>query len=386
LIPSLPSRTGPVAKTGESYPAFNDPVASSLLSVGEELSASVVQRHSVRQYIVALKDRVILADSATSLKVGDTLRLRVEQQYPQLVLRVLAENTAQKEILLEHVRFFRANPEGLLGNLSMTETLLTQAIVHPRLTPLLRHEIETILKLIQALRYPGTAMDGCDYLRAYPTNIGLLMETHVKRALGAMEERGMTNDRASGGLKELLLHLTGNICSLLTDDTLPEGLRLTLEQTRSSAEKMVETIENQQIINAMLQETEHTYLLQIPLLVPGGMKLSGILIREDDRSDRASRGFRSFAVSLFFDLDMLGHVLIELRITNKQIGCVCKSEETAVLGLISSRLPELQEKLFAGGYRVERLSCVLEKDLSMHRLILQSDCNLYSAESINLFV
>ncbi len=385
MIASLLSGTSVIAKTGASSLVFRDPAISSLLSVGEELNVSIVQRHSARQYLVALKDRTILADSATPLRVGDKLRVRVDQQHPQLVLRVLSENGAARDILTENLRFFRANPEGLLGNLQRTEDLLAQAIMHPRLPSPLQNEIRAILKLIQMLRYSGTAIDDSNYLRDYPIDLGLLMESHLKKALLAKGERGVRNDRASGGLKELLLQLTGKLSALLSDGTLPAELRLTLQQVQSSTEKTAKTIENQQVINVMLQEMEHTYMLQIPLQFPGGMKLGDILIREDDRADRTSGGPRSFAVELFFDLDMLGHVLIKLHLKDKQIGCVCKCEEAAVREFISSCLPELQEKLFTLGYRVERLACVVEKDLERQRLTLQGNYQLYSAESINLF-
>ena len=385
MIPSLLSGTSVIAKTGASSLVFRDPAISSLLSVGEELNVSIVQRHSARQYLVNLKGRTILADSATPLRVGDELRVRVDQQYPQLVLRVLSENTAARDILTENLRFFRANPEGLLGNLQRMEILLAEAIVHPRLPSLLQNEIRTILKLIQMLRYSDTAIDNRNYLRDYPIDLGLLMESHLKKVLLAKGERGRGNDRASGGLKELLLQLTGKLSTLPTDDTLPPELRLILQQVQSSAEKTAKTIENQQVINVMLQEMEHTYMLQIPLLFPGGMKLGDILIREDDRTDRSSGCPRSFAVELFFDLDMLGHVLIELHLNDKQIGCICKCEEVAVGEFISSRLPELQEKLFTMGYRVKRLACVVEKNLEKQRLTLQGNYQLYSTESINLF-
>jgi len=384
LIPSLISGTSVIAKTGASSLVFRDPAISSLLSVGEELNVSIVQRHSARQYLVALKDRMILADSATPLRIGDELRVRVDQQHPQLVLRVLAGNGAARDILTENLRFFRANPEGLLGNLQRTEVLLAQAIVHPRLPPVLQNEIRTILKLIQTLRYSETAIDNRNYLRDYPIDLGLLMESHLKVLLAKGEQRGR-NDRVSGGLKELLLQLAGKLSTLPTDDTLPTELRLTLQQVQSSAEKMAKAIENQQIINVMLQEMQHSYMLQIPLQFPGGMKSGDILIREDDRTDRTSGGPRSFTVELFFDLDMLGHVLVELHLKDKQIGCICKCEEAGVREFISSRLPELREELFTQGYRVERLACVVEKDLEKQRLTIQGNYQLYSAESINLF-
>jgi hypothetical protein len=385
LIPSNLSGTGVITKTGVSALVFRDPAISSLFPIGEELNVSIVQRQSARQYLVTVKDRMILADSATPLVAGDELRVRVDQQHPQLVLRVLSENAAVRNILTENLRFFRANPEGLLGNLARIEDLLAQAIGHPRLPSLLQNEIRSILKLIQALRYSGTTMDNCNYLRDYPNDLGLLMESNLRKALLANGERGIPSDPASGGLKESLLQLTRKMSAVPADDTLPEELRLALRQVQSSAEKTVKIIENQQIINVMLQETEHAYMLQIPLLFPGGMKLGDILIREDDRTDRASRGPRSFAIDLFFDLDMLGPVLIELHIKDKQIGCICKCEKAEVKNFISCRLPELQEKLVTEGYRVERLTCVLEKDLERQRLALQGNYQLYSTESINLF-
>jgi len=385
LISSRLSGTGPVGKSGATSLVFRDPAISPLLSLGEELSIAIVQRNSDRQYLVALKDRMILADSATSLRVGDKLRVRVDQQHPQLVLRVISDNVAARDILTENLRFFRSNPEELLGSLARTEGLLMQALVHPRLPLLLQDDIRNVLKLLQALRYSGKTLNHGNYLRDYPTDLGLLMESHLKKILLAKGEQGLGNGRVPEGLKELLLQLPGKMGSLVMDASLPEELRITLHEALSAAEKTVKTIENQQIVNVMLQEAEHACLLQIPLLFPGGMKLVDILIREDDRADPASQGHRSFAVELFLDLDMLGHLLVELHLKDRQIGCVCKCEEKPVQEFIASCLPELQEKLFTVGYRVERLTCVLEKDLQRQRAAHQGDCQLYSAESVNLF-
>ncbi len=385
MISSLVSGSSSVAKATVSSLVFREPAISSLVSVGEEVSVSILQRHSDRQYLVALRDRQVLADSATPLKVGDELRMRVDQQHPRLVLRVLSEEAAFNDILTENLRLFRANPEGLLSSITKTERLLAQVIVHPQLPSSVRNEIQTILQMIQALRYSDTTLKNGDYLRNYPTNIGLLLESHLKRVLLAERGQGELYDPVSGGLKELLLKLTGTLGTLSMDDALPVELFLSLQQVQSLAEDAVKIIENQQIINVLLQETEHTYLLQIPLLFPGCMKLSDILIREDRRSDGGSRGARSFTAELCLDLDVLGRVLVEVTLRDKRITCICKCEEATVREFLSARLSHLQETLLSAGYRVERLSCVLEKDLEAQVLALKSNCQLYSAQSVNLF-
>lgn len=361
-------------------------MALSLFSVGEELKVSIVQRLSARQYLITLKDQTIRADSETPLNAGDELHVRVDQQHPQLVLRVLSENTAAKNILLENLRFFRANPEGLVNNFASTEALLAQAALHPRLSPLLLNDIKTIQKLMQTLGYSRSALDNSDYLRDYLTDLGFLMENYLKKALLTKSEEVLRNDRALGGLKGLLSKLLEKMSDLLKDENLPEDLQFTLKQLQMSTEKSVKIIENQQIINVMLQETERTFLLQIPLVFPGGMKLGEILIRENDQADPTYGGQRSFTAELFFDLDILGHILIELHCTDKQIGCLCKCEEMAVREFISSRLPELMEKLVTSGYRVERLNCVLEKDLDKQKLAHRTNYQPYEAESIDMFV
>jgi hypothetical protein len=385
LISSTLSGTSAITKTPSSL-VFRDPAAVSLLSVGEELKVSIVQRLSARQYLVAFKDRMIRAESQTPLHAGDELRVRVDQQHPQLVLRVLSENTATRNILLENLRFFRANLEGLVNNLAKTEDLLAQAALHPLLSPLLLDDIRTILKLMQTLGYSRSALDNRDYLRDYLTDLGFLMENYLKKALLTKSEQVLRNDRAPGGLKGLLSKLLEKMNVLLKDENLGEDLQFTLKQLQMSTEKTIKIIENQQIINVMLQETGNACLLQIPLVFPGGMKLGEILIRRNDQADQTDGGRRSFMAELFFDLDILGHILIELHCTDKQIGCLCKCEETAVREFISPRLPELLEKLVTSGYRVEWLNCVLEKDLDKQRLARRTNYQPYAAESIDMFV
>ncbi|MHB8770873.1 MAG: flagellar hook-length control protein FliK [Syntrophales bacterium] len=385
MISSPISATGPVAKPGAPAPVCGDPAGPSLLSLGEELDVVVVRRNSAAQYLVACKGRMILADSATPLKAGDTLRVRVDQNHPQLVLRVVSDDAASRAILTENLRLFRANPAELPGNLARTETLLLQALIHPRLPPPLRQHIRAVLNLLQALRYSGgTGQDG-SYLRGYPTDLGLLMESHLKKTLLAKGQRDSGNGRVPEGLKELLLHLPERMASVLTDASLPEELRQTLQETLSSAEKTVKAIETQQVANVMLQEVERACLLQIPLLFPDGMKPVDILIREEERTDPASDGRRSFSVELFFELDALGPVLVELHLRDRTLRCVSTCQETAAREFVSSHLAQLQEKLSAAGYRVERLACLLAEDLRSQRAARKGNSRLYSAESINLF-
>jgi hypothetical protein len=385
LISPTLSGTSATTKTPSSL-VFRDPAPVSLFSVGEELKVSIVQRLSARQYLVALKDRMIRADSETPLRAGDELRVRVDQQHPQLVLRVLSENTATRNISLEILRFFQANPEELVNNFARTEGLLAQAALAPRLSPLLLDDIRTILNVMQALGYSRSALDNRNYLRGYLTDLGFLVENYLKKALLGKSEQVLRNDRAPGGLKGLLSKFLEKMNVLLKDETLTEDLQFILKQLHMSTEKTIKIIENQQIINVMLQETEKACLLQIPLVFPGGMKLAEILIRGNDQADPPYGAPRSFMAELFFDLDILGHILIELHCTDKQIGCLCKCEETAIREFISSRLPELLEKLVTSGYRVKWLNCVLEKDLDEQRLARRTNYQPYAAESIDMFV
>jgi hypothetical protein len=135
----------------------------------------------------------------------------------------------------------------------------------------------------------------------------------------------------------------------------------------------------------MLRETENASMLQIPLLFPGGMKLAEIFIQDNDHADSPPGDRHSFTVALLFDLDMLGHLLIELRVHDKKLDCLLKCGEEAVQAFMCSHLPELQEKLLDAGYRVERLTCVVEEDLEKQKEALCRNYRLYTEESINIF-
>ncbi len=378
------SATG-IVKTAPSSLVLRDPAALSLFSIGEEVTIAVGQRISPRQYLVTVKDRMILADSEAPLQAGNELRVRVEQQHPRLVLRILSENSAPRNIFAENLRFFRANPQGLLTNLMQAEGLLARAIADPRLSLLLHNDIRILLPLMQTLRYSQSTLGNRDYLRDYVTELGMLIESDVKRALLTKGEQGLRNRGTPGGVKGLLFRLAEKLSVLLGDVTLSDDIRLSLQQLQASAEKTVRTIENQQILNVMLRETEHTSLLQIPLLFPGGMKLAEVYIRDDDHADSPSEGRKSFTVALLFDLDMLGHMFIELRVKDKKLDCLVKCGEEVVRTFIASHLPDLQKKLLDVGYRVERLSCVVEEDVEKQKAELCRNYRLFTDESVNIF-
>lgn len=385
MISSPLSAPGPLAKPQAPSLVCGETAGPSLLSLGEELDVTVVQRNSADQYVVACKGRMILADSATPLKPGDTLRVRVDQNHPQLVLRVVGDDAASRAILTENLRLFRANRSELPGALARTETLLLQSLGHPRLPPPLRQHIPAVLQLLQALRYPGGAAQDGSYLRGYPIDLGLLMESGLKKALLTKGDRAAGDGRVSGGLKELLLDLPARMAGALGDASLPEELRHTLQETLSSAEKTAKAIETQQAVNVMLQEAERAFLLQIPLPFPNAMKPVDILIREEERADSSSDGRRSFSVEMFFELDALGPVLVELHLKDRAVRCVSTCQETAAREFVSSHLAELREQLSAVGYRIEQLTCHLAEDLQTKRAARKNNSLLYSAECINFF-
>jgi hypothetical protein len=213
----------------------------------------------------------------------------------------------------------------------------------------------------------------------------MLMESGVKKALLAKGERGVHNSSAPRGMKGLLHRLAEKLSALLGEDALPGEIRLSLQQLQTAAEKTVRTIENQQILNVMLRETENTALLQIPLFFPGGMKLAEILIREDDHADSAAGDRHSFTVALLFDLDMLGQVLIELRAHDRKLTCLFKCGKEAVQAFLFPHLAALQERLLDLGYRVEQLTCVVEEDLETQKAALCRNYRLYTGESVNIF-
>lgn len=378
------SATGTVNATPSSL-VIRDHAVLSLFSIGEEVLITVVQRISARQYLVNVKDRMILADSEAPLRAGNELRVRIDQQHPRMVLRILSESVAPKNIFTESLRLFRADPQGLLTNLIQTEGLLAQAVLNPRLSPLLHDDIRTLLQLIQALRYSQSSVGNRDYLRDYATELGMLMESDVKKTLLTKGERGMRNAGTQCGVKGLLYRLAEELGALRRTDALPDEIRPTLQQLQTAAEKTVKTIENQQILNVMLRETENTSMLQIPLLFPGGMKLAEVFIREDDHADSPSGKRRSFTAALLFDLDMLGQVLIELRVHDKKLACLFKCGKEAVQAFLVSHLPALLEKLLDLGYHVEQLTCVVEEDLEKQKQALCRNCRLYTDESINIF-
>jgi hypothetical protein len=380
---SIPD-AGAVAKHAPLSLISKDPAAPSLLSIGEEAKISIMQRLSSRQYLVAVKDRMVLADSAVPLKAGAELLVRVDSQHP-LMLRILSEADSPMSVFTQHLRFFRANPQGLWTNFIHLEELLAKAILDTRLSAALRNDIRVLLQSMGTLRYSQDAVGNRNYLRNYPRDLGLLLESSLKKILLANGERKPANDGTWGGVKGLLFHLAEKVSDSLGDAMLPEETRLFLTRLQTSVEESVRAIENQQILNVMLQETERTHMLQIPLMFPGGMTLGEIFIHSDDQGAAAAGGEKTFTIELLLEMDLLGHLLVEVRVHDKKLDCSCRCGDEVVREFISSQLPELRLRLVSAGYSVERLACVFEPDLEEQESARRGQHLLYTSESINLF-
>jgi hypothetical protein len=163
----------------------------------------------------------------------------------------------------------------------------------------------------------------------------------------------------------------------------PEELKL-LQNLSEYVDSSIKTIESQQIINVVLQESESKYLFQIPLLFPECVGRGDIFIEYDRNAGRGEQNGK-YRIIIFLSMDILGDMIIDARLTEGRISCCIKCNAREICDFISPFLEELREKINSIGCELDAVDCVVAGDLAEEKNDYYQELALYSREVINLF-
>jgi hypothetical protein len=108
-----------------------------------------------------------------------------------------------------------------------------------------------------------------------------------------------------------------------------------MDPVRQFVDNGLGAIETEQWLNLVLQETESRYLLSLPFLFPGGVRVQDLVIRFDGGGRGAEEGERSFQVTLYLDLDVLGRAVADVTMKADQVGCAIRFEEKSGCDLLA---------------------------------------------------
>ena len=353
------------------------------LSIGEILTAGVIEKLSDQNILISLKGINIPANSEVNLNAGDTIRVKVESLNPQVILRIIGEKDLEGTRVADFLKWYRANPDAL----TQLATEAFRQFSPENLSKLMRYlpkeHLQDLPGILKSL-FHASEPKGVNFVKDYLRNLGLLTESQLRKVVEG--QTGVDEDEyRQHNLKSLLMKLSDDLHGLLAGNkSVDHGDRAGLKSLSEFVDRSIKTIESQQIINLVLQETESKYLFQIPILFSDSVGKRDIFV-EYDRQTRDGESEGKYRIIFFLDMDILGEMIIEAELKGDKIDCLIRCTDQEITNFMAPFLEELRGNLSAAGCGVNSVKCVIGDDLTKEKFAYYQNRALYDRDVIDLF-
>ncbi|MEA3486373.1 MAG: hypothetical protein U9R20_01825 [Thermodesulfobacteriota bacterium] len=324
--------------------------------------------------MILLKNSPVMAYSELPLKKGEKIAVKVAQLHPRVVLHIIQNEISQKSSLMDYLRFYRSNPKALFEFFIEGIDRFNPEKLGELAGRLEKEDVRNIQNILKSLMFSRESLKNPLFFRDYVHKLGYLME---KEQGGALKRRSGATMNASQNLKELLLKVSGRLQSLMEIGNFPVA-----EKLAGFVRSSLHAIESHQVVNYLFQEYEGKYIFQIPLLFPENTGLAEIFVKFGDQEGKGRRKEKN--VLFLLNMDALGDIVVEAKITTKKIGCVLKCGNENICDFIRPLLKELEDKLTALGYEIDYLKCVTEKDNLKIKSEHREFQNLFALEGVDI--
>lgn len=291
---------------------------------------------------------------------------KVGQSSPPLTPRILGQELAPVALLTDALRFYRANPDALLGIFKKGQEIFYHPADSAGLSASAKEALVNIQKLMETLLVSPASLKDPLFLRNYITNLGLSLESQWQAL--AKQEKPLSQPPADN-LKGSLLKLSAALQAQLKENSslraaeLPE-LQLLAKFTEGAAK----AIETQQLLNVFSQENGDKYLLPIPLFFPTGVRNGEIIIDTGQGEGKRKGGMEDkFHVVMFLNMDNLGDMMVDATLAGKKLSGVFKFADQEAREYFSSFMDALRAALRQAGYECDYLTCTTTPNIRMER-------------------
>jgi hypothetical protein len=351
----LPPITVPPDKSNLIFRIQNTGKSLPLLSIGEIVEAEIIEKLGDNNVLVSVKGRRIVAGSTLNFKRGERITVRVDQTGPHIIFRP-AQTTAAARIP-HNLASARFHPGALIDLFVEAAQIFDPESMGDLALRLDPKQVETIHNLLQSLILSKSSLNN-SFFKGYLYTFGYLMEKELSRALDKKFGRAAAFKQASQNVKGVLLTLKNDLQNIIKNGDAP-GTEKILKYVDSS----LNTIEEHQVTNIILQEREQGYLFQIPILYQDGLGLAEVILKFGDSASRKKKGRRIGNVVFLLSMDALGDICVEAKIEAGRIGCEIICENQNIRDFIVPFLHEIKGRLSDIGYTVGHINCSVEGDM-----------------------
>lgn len=345
------------------------------LELGLELEATVTDELAGGRILLQVGETLIEADSPGGLSAGQSLRLRVEQLQPQIVLQI---TQAEASLKTEATRLLRQHlpvhsDEGqLLENL---QKLLTAhfskepagfeiksplAKLHEAIAHLVAQETPVQPETVESLLQDG----------------GIFYEAKLAQAATQHDPEGL-RAIADQDLKGLLL------------SALSESLNTApAERLTPAITAQLNNLETQQAANLLAQVTDGALHLQVPFFNGSSFSTAALAIEPDGKGNSGTSQNRSSGYGLLFllDLENFGRTRIDAHVDAEQqsLRVMFYVDRDSSVASIKAELPQFRQLLQGLGYQDVSLAARPLKDIPSDKRVKFDTLAIGAPASIHL--
>jgi hypothetical protein len=316
----------------------------------EIVEGKVLKSFSVKNVLLCIKGKRIMAKTHMPLKEGSVISLKVEEVHPNPVLKLLGTingniDTINASIILN----------GLKKNLWKT---IIENVDHFRLPD--NHK-KMFKALIDDISKKLFLKPNPDLLRELVDKSGIRWEAKLREIITfkANYSKANINDLITGDLKGL----GSKFISLM-------------EGQNDLLERFVSTIKNIQLLNQLGPEQERKIFIPIPFQFPDGLfTLGQLLIHFNENKKKDGDGKEKdkdfFRISFLLEMSNLGPIRADLVVRQKQInGRFLIVEEKAKI-IIERQLPSFIKTLEKKGFVIPHFECHMKEPVEIKEPLIK---------------
>jgi hypothetical protein len=224
--------------------------------------------------------------------------------------------------------------------------------------------LEKVMSSLSSLSVNKDVAGNPENLKQLVDRSGLSYEAKLKDALlsNTVLEKNV-NTLAEKDLKSLLLRLSQDLAKvpgIISKEGNLQGNH-SLNSLLALVNASIEKIETNQLVNYLTARNDQQVVLQIPVVLPEGIKTAELYIRSGSRQKKGKTPDDDCHIIFLLTMKNLGHLRIDTQVTDKKIGCIIQVDNRKIADFVTRNLSELSRRLSGLDFAVEKLSCTIKK-------------------------